>query len=201
MPDASSPYPPTVLGLFKIQLNVILSYMPNVSSLCSSFTDHKNCTRVTSVPTWPHCVCHDFRQKVKITQVLPYPFCCCNPLRPNVPTTVSIRRVKQERLTDNVYPEDGSTTMFQNAVNSAGGTAYQTEPGLRARRPTNHGSTSSRGRNFPPVQSVQTDSGADPTTWSVSTERVKQPGHEAATHHHLMPPWRAQEQSDFQLYD
>jgi hypothetical protein len=46
MPDESSPRPRTVLGLFKIQLNVVLSFVPNVGFLCVSFAD-QNCTRVT----------------------------------------------------------------------------------------------------------------------------------------------------------
>ena len=63
-PDESSPHAPTVLWLFKIQLNVILSSMPNVGSICvrpKLYTCYMLC-----------CVRHpnDFRRKVTITQVL-----------------------------------------------------------------------------------------------------------------------------------
>jgi hypothetical protein len=67
MPDESSPQPPTVLGLFKIQLNVNLSSMPNVGSPCVSFTD-QNCTRVNMLRCFRHP--NSFRRKVAITQVL-----------------------------------------------------------------------------------------------------------------------------------
>jgi len=65
------------------------------------------------------CFRHPNYLRRKVTITGPCQF-CCNLARPNVPPTVRIRRVKQERLTDNAYPEDGSTTIIRNAGTSTG---------------------------------------------------------------------------------